>query len=62
MNRKPRVLWIIMHHGYQGWLPSVDHFCAWQTKKAALNKVRSLGEKGKIYNVFKYVLGGRYDH
>ena len=55
-QRKPKRLWILMHHGYEGWLPSMDYFCAWQTKKAALAKIKSIGEKGKIYKPFLYIL------
>lgn len=53
-NRQPKVLWILMYHGYMGWLPSMDHFCAWRTKKAALKKIAELGEKGQMYKPFKY--------
>lgn len=55
-NRKPKVLWILMYHGYMGWLPSMDEHCAWQTKAAAMKKIKRMGEKGKMYKPFKYVL------
>jgi hypothetical protein len=53
---KPKVLWILMFHGYQGWMPTMDHFCAWQTKRAALKKIKELGDRGRMYEPFKYVI------
>lgn len=53
-NHQPRQLWIIMHHGYKGWVPSMDYFCAWSTKKAALWKIKEIDKPG-LYKVFKYV-------
>jgi hypothetical protein len=53
-NNKPNRLWILMYHGCMGWVPSMDHFCAWSSKAAAQRKIRSLGAAGKSYRAFPY--------
>jgi hypothetical protein len=55
-DRKQRTVWLLMIHGAEGWKPSMDYSFPWSTKKAALKKIKSLGELGKIYQPLKYVL------
>jgi hypothetical protein len=56
-DKKPKSLWILMHHGSTGWMPSMDYFCAWGTKKAATQKIKELGKMGKNYYPFRYTAG-----
>ena len=55
-ERATKVVWLLMHHGADGWLPSMDYAFPWRTKKAALAKIADLGERGKMYVPFKYIL------
>lgn len=56
--KTPNRLWILMYrsNGRIEWVPSMDHFCAWNTKKAAEWKRKSLPDPS-FYRVFKYERG-----
>jgi hypothetical protein len=54
--RVPKNLWILMYRCTDGrYLPSMDHFCGWSTRKAARWKIKQIGAAPGAYREFKYV-------
>lgn len=55
-KKAERRLYIVMHHGAEGWIPSIDTGNPFITFRGAQRAIKRQGpNKSLIYKIFKYV-------